>query len=289
MFGLLNLDKPPRLTSRDVINRIQRLVKPLKVGHAGTLDPLATGVLVVAIGQATRLVEYVQRMPKSYRATFLLGHTSDTEDVEGQVTALSETPTPTELQIRGALPEFIGTIQQRPPAYSALKVAGERAHELARRGAVVELAARPVQVFDIQLVRYDYPELTLVIRCGSGTYIRSLGRDIARATGTDAVMSALRRESIGTFHVEDAVRLDELSFDAVRQRLLPPVAALGDIPRIEASYDESLRLAQGQAVANRWNVAAPEIAALDAAQHLIAILVPAGPNELRAEKCFAKS
>jgi tRNA pseudouridine55 synthase len=286
MFGLLNLDKPPGLTSRDVVNRVQRLVKPDKAGHAGTLDPLATGVLVVAIGQATRLVEYVQRMPKTYRATFLLGRTSDTEDVEGQVTALSEAPIPTEMQIRGALPQFMGTIQQRPPAYSALKVAGERAHELARRGAAFELAPRPIEILRLDLVRYDYPEVELLVRCGSGTYIRSLGRDIALSLGTQAILQSLRREAIGPFRAVEALALEALSLRALQQRLMPTVMALGDMPRIEVSAQELRKLARGQSVENRWDSAATELAAVDEAGELIAIVVPAEHAGLRAEKCF---
>src|SRR3954463_11650952 len=134
MFGFLNIDKPAGMTSRDVVNQVQRALRPLKVGHAGTLDPLATGVLVIAVGQATRLVQYVQRLPKTYRGTFLLGRRSDTEDVDGQVVELIDAPTPSLPALESAAQQFIGTIQQRPPAYSALKIAGQRAYELARRG-----------------------------------------------------------------------------------------------------------------------------------------------------------
>src|SRR4051794_35109294 len=157
MFGLLNIDKPAGLTSRDVVNVVQRLVRPHKVGHAGTLDPLATGVLVVAIGPATRLVEYIQRMAKSYRAVFLLGRTSDTEDIEGKVAELPQAPVPNIEQIESATPRFVGMIDQRPPVYSALKVGGRRAYELARRGETIELAPRRVEVHSIDIVRYAYP------------------------------------------------------------------------------------------------------------------------------------
>src|SRR5262245_59991053 len=151
MFGLLNVDKPAGMTSRYVVNRVQRLVKPHKVGHAGTLDPLATGVLVVAIGQATRLIEYVQRMSKVYQGVFLLGRTSDTEDVEGQITEHPSAPIPTVADTQAALPGFIGAIEERPPAYSALKVAGRRAHELARRGDTVELLPRTVHIHSLEI------------------------------------------------------------------------------------------------------------------------------------------
>src|SRR5206468_2581373 len=146
------------LTSRDVVNRVQRLVRPHKVGHAGTLDPQATGVLVLALGPATRLVEYVQQMPKTYQATFLLGRTSDTEDIAGTVVELPAPVVPTRAEIETAIPRFLGTIEQRPPAYSALKVAGRRAYELARRGDAVELAPRSIEVHSLEIVRYDYPE-----------------------------------------------------------------------------------------------------------------------------------
>jgi tRNA pseudouridine55 synthase len=289
MFGLLNIDKPAGITSRDVVNRVCKLARRHKVGHAGTLDPLATGVLVVALGPATRLIEYMQRMPKAYRGTFLLGRTSDTEDIEGAVVNLAGAPLPTLEQIRSALPPFIGTIQQRPPAYSALKVGGERAHELARRGEAVELAPRSIEVHEIQVVRYDYPELDLLIRCGSGTYVRSLGRDIARSLGTDAVLSILRRQAIGPFRAEDAVPYADLSCEVIHERLLLPVLALGEMPRIDVNYEEYMRLANGQVIPNRWGVTANEVAALDAADHLVAILVLRADGSLQPEKCFIRT
>src|SRR5205823_5221065 len=148
--------------------RVQRLVRPHKVGHAGTLDPLATGVLIVAIGPATRLVEYIQRMPKTYQGTFLLGRTSNTEDVEGAVVELPNAAVPMREEILAAIPRFLGTIEQRPPAFSALKIAGRSAYKLARRGEAIELAPRPVEIHAIDLLGYQYPELELRVRCGSG-------------------------------------------------------------------------------------------------------------------------
>lgn len=286
MFGLLNLDKPAGLTSRDVVNRVQRLVKPHKVGHAGTLDPLATGVLVVAVGPATRLVEYVQRMAKTYRGRFLLGRTSDTEDIAGQVVELTHPPIPTEGQVRDTLPQFVGTIEQRPPAFSALKVAGQRSYDLARHGGAVELAPRPIEIYAIDMLRFEYPEVVLQIRCGSGTYVRSLGRDVARALGTDAVMSALRREAIGPFHVSEALTIDELSPESIQRRLLPAALAVNDMPRLEVNAAEIARLSQGQSIRNRLATCGSEVAALDAAGNLVAILVPTGEVELRPTKCF---
>ncbi|HMC10063.1 MAG TPA: tRNA pseudouridine(55) synthase TruB [Pirellulaceae bacterium] len=289
MFGLLNVDKPAGLTSRDVVNRVQRLVRPHKVGHAGTLDPLATGVLVVAVGPATRLVEYVQQMPKTYQATFLLGRTSDTEDIEGTVVELPAPVVPTSAEVEAVLPRFLGTIKQRPPAYSALKVSGQRAYELARRGGAVELAPRSVEVHSLEIVRHDYPELELLVRCGSGTYIRSLGRDLAVALGTGAVMSALRRLAIGSFTTTDAVACDDLSLIHIQARLLPPLLAVGDMPRIALSEDEIACVTRGQPIADKWAVSGDEIGAVDSHGHLVAILKTDGDGTLRPTKCFVQT
>jgi tRNA pseudouridine55 synthase len=286
MFGLLNIDKLAGITSRDVVNRVQRLVKPHKVGHAGTLDPLATGILVVAVGPATRLVEYVQRMPKTYHGTFLLGRTSDTEDIEGQVVELPGTPVPTFDQLAAAVPQFLGTIQQQPPAYSALKVAGQRAYALARRGEAVELAERPVHIHELKIVRYEYPELELLIRCGSGTYIRSLGRDLARAVGTDAVMSALRRMAIGPLKAADAIVCDQLTVELINERLLSPALAVADLPVATVNEAECRKLVQGQAIADRWTIAGEEAAAIDECGELVAILARHDRRGLRPAKGF---
>jgi tRNA pseudouridine55 synthase len=271
VFGFLNIDKPQGLTSRDVVNRVQRMLRGERIGHAGTLDPLATGVLVVGLGPATRLVQYVQRMPKRYVGTFLLGRASDTEDIEGTITELDNPSHPSREQLQAALPRFTGRIEQRPPAYSALKIAGARAYELARAGRAVDLAPRETVVYGLELLRYEYPELELAITCGSGTYVRSLGRDLAEAVGTAAVMSALRRTAIGSFLVAQACALDDLSPQAIPARLLPARLALADLPAIRVLPEEQRRLANGIAIPNRWSVQAVEIAVLDEAERLIAI------------------
>lgn len=289
MFGLVVVDKPAGITSRDVVNCVQRIVEPLKVGHAGTLDPLATGVLVIAIGPATRLVEYVQRMPKTYRATFLLGRTSDTEDIEGQVRELDNPPRPSEEQVRAALPRFRGTIEQVPPAYSAVKVAGRRAYALARRGQAVELAARSVEIFALDLIAFAYPELKLLVSCGSGTYVRSLGRDLARALGTEAVMSALRREAIGPFTLAAAVDGDRLDLATIGANLLSPILAVSDLPRLDVTESEARRLALGQSIENRWNRSLTQAAAAAVRDELVAIVMSSGDNRLRAGKGFRSS
>ena len=246
MFGLINLYKPPGISSRQAINRVQHLVRPTKVGHTGTLDPLADGVLVVTIGPATRLTSHVQAWPKSYRGTFLLGRHSDTEDTEGKVVELSQPPRPTLQQLQQALPGLTGTISQQPPAYSALKIQGQRAYKLAREGQAVELAARQVTINQLSIARYEYPELVLDVVCSSGTYIRSLGRDLARAVGTEGVMSALTRTAVGHLTIDSAVAPDCLSLETIAQYVLPPLEAVRDLPHAEITTDQLRRLAHGQ-------------------------------------------
>ncbi len=271
LFGLLNVNKPTGVTSRWAVDQVKRLVKPAKVGHAGTLDPLASGVLVIGVGQATRLVEYVQQQAKSYRATFLLGRTSDTEDVEGAVTLLDHPPVPTVEQLIDAAKGLTGTILQRPPAYSALKVEGRRAYARARAGESVELAPRAIDVRRIEILAYDYPELQLEIDCGSGTYVRSLGRDLAERAGTGAVMSALVRTAIGEFRLENATDLTQLTRENAAEHLLPPILAVCRLmPLVEVNTAEIGELANGRSI--ELAVSHPQCAAVDDAGKLIAIL-----------------
>jgi tRNA pseudouridine55 synthase len=289
MFGLLNVNKPAGMTSRDVVNRVLLMVEPDKCGHAGTLDPMATGVLLVTIGQATRLEEFLHRLPKRYLATFQLGRKSDTEDVTGSVEELPNAPVPTEKQLRAALASFVGEIDQVPPAYSALKVDGRRAYQLARKGKEVSLAPRKVQVHGIDLVSYAYPELVLDIRCGSGTYVRSLGRDIARAVGTEAVLSALVRTAIGPFRAQDAVSLTALHVGSLPEHLRPPQLGLPDLPQLTLSPDDLRRIANGQMIDAPAEVHAAEVAALDPQGTLVAILKPNGDGRLAPDRYFPPS
>lgn len=249
MFGLLNIDKPSGCTSRDVVNRIGKLAgRRVKVGHAGTLDPLAEGVLIVCLGPATRLVPFIHEHSKTYRGSFRLGLTSDTEDITGNVTAVECPGDITADRLRDVLPGFLGTISQTPPAYSAAKVAGQRAYDLARQGADVELAPREVHVHRINLVDCHFPDFTLEIECGTGTYVRSLGRDIARRLGTEAVMTALQRTRIGPFHVDEAVTLEELAAENLSDFVLPPQAALPQLEKIAIDDAQLAALRQGRSL-----------------------------------------
>lgn len=276
MFGFLNVNKPPGVTSRDVVNHVQRLIRRVKAGHAGTLDPLATGVLVVAIGPATRLIEYVQQSPKQYRGEFLLGRESDTEDVEGTVRMLADPPQPPYEEIEAILPQFTGRILQRPPAYSALKVGGKRSYDLARAGKAVDLAPREIEIYSLRVVTYEYPRLTLDVTCGSGTYIRSLGRDMAEALGTAAVMAALVRTAVGAFTLSEAIALDEISRESIPRQLRPAREAVAHLPQVILNDSDTQQISRGLSLELPAPRAANEIAALDEQGWLRAILTRRG-------------
>ncbi len=276
MFGFLNINKPQGITSRDVVNQIQRIVRPAKVGHAGTLDPLATGVLVVAIGPATRLIEFVQQSRKHYYGEFLLGHTSDTEDVEGEICVLAGAPQPSRMEIEAVLPRFLGMIQQRPPVYSALKVKGQRAYDLAREGKSVALASRPVEVHSLQLGEYVYPRMALEIACGSGTYVRSLGRDIAIALGTGAIMTGLVRTQVGPFTLDNSLTTEALSVEKIQQSLHSPLDAVRHLPQLQIGERDEARLARGQSIEVDFHGQCQHLVATDRHGSLCAILVNRG-------------
>jgi tRNA pseudouridine55 synthase len=220
-------------------------------------------------------------MPKSYSGTFLLGRQSPTEDVEGEVIELADPPVPAIDQLLAAAQSLTGRIEQLPPAYSALRVGGRRAYDLARRGETFDLQPRPVEIHRLEIVSYAYPELKLRVECGSGTYVRSLGRDLAAALGTAAVMSALQRTAIGSFRLEDAIDPTALTRENWPERLLPPLRAVESLPRVCLTESEIRSIRAGQAIVRE--VSPPggtPWAALDAAGGLVAILVPRGPGRL---------
>ncbi|TWT88311.1 tRNA pseudouridine synthase B [Pseudobythopirellula maris] len=287
MFGLLNLNKHAGATSRDVVNRVLRIVHPLKVGHAGTLDPLATGVLVVCIGSATKLIEHVQRMPKSYRGSFLLGRRSASDDTEQEVELLADAPEPSRAEVEAALPALTGEIQQRPPAYSAINVGGRKAYDLARSGAPPELPPRPVTVYSLTVVAYDYPELVLDIECGSGTYVRAIGRDLAASLGTAAVMSALERTAIGPFKVEEAVAPKSLTAENLPGHLLPAALATSALPRLDATPADIEELRHGRFIERAGYKAKDEIAVYDPSGALFALAKKRPSGKLQPVRVFA--
>lgn len=248
LSGIVNVCKPVGITSRDAVNRLQRWLKPSKVGHAGTLDPLATGVLVVAVGSATRLVPYIQRMRKLYRATFRLGETSDTDDITGVISARQDASDVTQLQVTTALERFTGRISQVPPQVSAVHVEGRRAYELARAGVDFELEARDVDVYSLHVTDWNLPEFTVEIECGSGTYVRSIGRDVGALLGCGAIMTTLERTAIGCFTLANSLSLENLSREIVSQALQPPLIAVAELPQMEVDEATERAIRCGQAV-----------------------------------------
>ncbi len=250
--GLLVVDKPAGMTSHDVVDRVRRLSGQRRVGHAGTLDPLATGVLVLGLGRATRVLEYLIGHDKRYLATIRLGITTDTYDAEGRVVSQHEGSWPLREDVERVLARFRGEIEQRPPPFSAIKQGGERLYKKARRGEAVEAPPRRVVIRDLRLLEYDPPFLRVDVTCSKGTYIRSLAHDVGQALGTGAHLAELRRLASGPFTVEQAHTLDELEQAAregrLAQLLLPPDAGLVDLPAISVTLEEARRLAHGQRI-----------------------------------------
>lgn len=280
MFGILNINKPPEWTSRDVVNRVSRLVgRKVKCGHAGTLDPLATGVLLVCLGKATKLVPFIHEHSKSYEGTFLIGKKSATDDIEGELETVAIPEDFDEQRIQSLLPQFTGEIEQIPPAYSAIKINGERAYKAARRGEDVVMPSREVRIDRLELTQFDGTSMQLSMTCGTGTYVRSIGRDIARKAGTEAVMSALVRTSIGPFALENAVSLDELTKENINEHLHSPLTALQHLPRYCATESEAISLRFGQRIdfhpdRLKGDAGAKAIAVTDDNDQLIAIVEP---------------
>lgn len=273
-FAILNVSKPAGITSRRVVDRVAHLVRPLKVGHAGTLDPLATGVIIVCLGKATRLIETIQQQHKSYQAQFLLGRESDTDDVTGNVTPVAECRALERADVESALTGFVGRIEQTPPQFSAVHVDGARAYKKARAGVAVDLAPRPVDVYRLELTRFDYPEVELAIECGSGTYVRSIGRDLGRALGSGAVMSALVRTRIGPYRLEEAVSLDNLNERTLDEFLLPPTTAVSKLPQCHATADDVARIRAGRSIDSTSGFDSPpdaSIAVLNADDDLLCL------------------
>jgi tRNA pseudouridine55 synthase len=251
--GWLIVDKPQGLTSTDVVNRVRRWFDAQKAGHGGTLDPLATGLLPIAFGAATKTVPYIMDGTKLYRFTLRIGEARDTDDADGQVTATSDIR-PTDEQLRAALPAFTGDIMQVPPVVSAIKVAGERAYDMAREGRAPVLEARPARVDRFELVeRPDAETAIFEVQSGKGVYMRSLARDLAIACGTVGHVAALRRMRVGPFTEAQAIMLDKLQRaedtpPTSPDFLLPVVTALADIPALALTEAEAFGLKNGQAI-----------------------------------------
>lgn len=249
MNGLLVVDKPEGLTSFDVVAVLRRHLKTKKAGHTGTLDPMATGVLPVCLGDATRLVPFILEGDKAYEARVRLGAATDSQDRTGKVVAEAPVPALSGDQIEQALARFRGEIDQAPPMFSAVRVDGQRLYDLARQGKEVERASRRVTVYSLELLEVALPELALRVRCSKGTYVRTLAHELGEALGCHAHLTALRRIESAGFTLAQAVTLDDLRrlpADALAARILSPAQALAGLPAVEVPDRLVDRLFQGQ-------------------------------------------
>jgi tRNA pseudouridine55 synthase len=286
MFGFLIINKPAGPTSHDIVSRVRRLSpRKTKVGHAGTLDPFADGVVVVGVGHATRLLDEIHQFPKTYRTTVTLGARSDSGDPTGEITPTESPIAPTTAAVETALEQFHGEIEQIPPAHSAIHINGKRAYELARAGEAVDMPTRRVTIHELTLLRHDGLEVELEITCSTGTYIRAIARDLGEALGVGGYCSQLRRTSIGPFDIADSVALDGLTEEALAAAMLPPTLAL-TIPTLTAGATEFELLQNGKRIP--WpDPVESRAALLDENGTLLAIVEPSGiPGLLQPKKVF---
>ena len=291
MDGLLNLNKPIGPTSFDMIARLRRLTGVRKIGHAGTLDPLASGVLPICIGKAVRLSEYLMSDDKVYRAELTFGVRTATDDAEGEIVSQQDVNL-SRTQIEKMLAEFVGAQTQVPPQYAAIKIAGKPMYESARRGETIEAAPRQIHIERLTLLDWATPRATMDVACGKGTYIRALARDLGERLGCGAYLSALARTQCGVFALADAVALDTLERASDwRTHLLPMDYGLRAWPAVHLSADATLRILNGMTVSLAVETATqPLVRAYDAHAEFFAVLrVDAERNELRPEKVFRRA
>jgi tRNA pseudouridine55 synthase len=299
--GILVVDKPIGPTSHDIVGLVRRLAATKRVGHGGTLDPFASGVLPVFLGRATRVVEFHLADRKAYRATICFGASSTTDDLEGEVTP-SDGPAPTREVVEAALPSFTGPISQRPPAYSAIKIGGRRAYAMARAGETVELKEREVVIDSFTIAAWDdsdpeRPIAVVDVTCSAGTYVRALARDLGSAVGSSAYLGALRRTAAGSFGEQAAVTLDAVRTatadgpDGLVPLLRPIDAGLDRFPRVELDEGEVDSVAQGQYVKPTAGIpaTADHYRLVDPSGRLVAIAIPAGGGRLAPDKVLVDS
>lgn len=268
--GWLVIDKPYNMGSTKVVGKCRFLTKAQKVGHAGTLDPLATGLLPIAFGEATKTIPFIMDAKKTYRFTVTWGEERTTDDKEGDVIETSDIR-PTQQQVLKALSDFIGVIKQRPPIFSAIKIDGKRAYDLARAGETVEMKEREVEVFDLKLLESDLQSATFEMECSKGTYVRSIGRDLARKLGTLGYISMLRRTKVGAFDESDTIsleKLEELVHSApLEEWILNVVTVLDDILALAVTKDQADFLKNGGFIPSRELPASNRIGELYKAMH----------------------
>jgi tRNA pseudouridine55 synthase len=252
MNGVVNINKPSGMTSHDVVQHARRILGEKRIGHTGTLDPLATGVLVLCVGKATRIAQYLEAGEKEYRAVMRLGITTDTLDAEGRVLETRPYTAPDREALITVIGKFTGTIMQRPPAFSAVKIAGVPSYKLARQGRAEQNKPRPATIHDIELTAYDDPFVTLTVRCAKGVYIRSLCSDIGEVLGSGAHLTSLQRTRSGGFRLASCVTIDELaamvSTGAVDKAVIPIDEVLAEFPAVPLPAAESGRISHGNRV-----------------------------------------
>jgi len=261
MDGVLNINKSSGMTSHDVVLHVRRMFKEKRVGHTGTLDPSATGVLVLCLGKATRIAQYLEAGEKEYQAVLRLGVITDTLDAEGRVLETRTYIPPDRSRILDALQRFTGNITQIPPAYSALKIGGVPSYKLARQGKALPLKARQVIIHDIQLISYDDPWIKISVRCSKGVYIRSLCADLGEAWGCGAHLANLVRTRSGRFRIEEGATLDRLSNynpEELNAALVPIDNALDDMPAITVNESDSIRILHGNRIEKTANAIGEE-------------------------------
>lgn len=277
--GFLNLNKPLGRSSHDVVAQVRHHYRKRagsrKVGHAGTLDPLAAGVLVICLGAATRLSEYIMRGRKTYRAKITLGATTSTYDAAGEFLEGKSAEHLRLTDIQRVLPQFIGDIKQVPPMYSAIKVGGKKLYELARQGETIERNPRAVTIHAMVALSWRSPVLELEIECGSGVYVRSLANDLGAALGVGGYLSGLTRTASGAFRISDSLQLDSIMTDGKWLRhVISPYDALGDFARVNLNTEEIENLQYGRFIRRPPDMADHTIFAFDAANRLVAVLEP---------------
>jgi tRNA pseudouridine55 synthase len=286
MTGILNIDKAQGLTSHDVVARLRRICGIRRIGHAGTLDPLATGVLLVCVGSATRLSEYLMGQPKTYETTVRLGQTTTTYDTEGEITAERPFNHLTHADIEAALAEFRGPLAQIPPIYSAIKVNGQPMYKLARQGKTVERQPRAVTIYALDLLAWNPPDLRLRVACSSGTYIRSLGYDLGERLGCGGHLTALRRTAVGDFQIAQAVSLEALTPDNWLAHTLPPDQAVAHLLRLDVGAEESEALLQGKQITRQPHHPQAELARVYQPSGVFLGLVERQDNAWQPKKIF---
>ena len=293
MDGVLNINKPSGMTSHDVVQAVRRITREKRVGHTGTLDPMATGVLVLCAGKATRIARYLEAGEKEYKAVMRLGVTTDTLDAEGRVLETRSYSPPDRSQLLHALTQFIGTIMQQPPAYSAIKVKGVASYKLAREGKAEPLKPRQITIFDIALTAYEDPFISLTVKCSKGVYIRTLCADLGNTLGPGAHLTSLVRTRSGRFGIDHAVTLDRIADLAAAgilgQILIPLDEALADFPAVKVEETDAGKIVHGNRIPWHGDSASigSELVRIHGPEGRLLALARAAKGEIRPELVFS--